>query len=53
MPEYKCEVCNFVCIRPGAYKEHLKSTKHKANMYESSISSPVIADYEMKIQGMI
>ena len=32
MPEYKCELCNFYCQRPGQLKRHIESDRHKANI---------------------
>lgn len=39
MPEYKCDVCKFVCKRPVQLKDHFNTTKHKANMYEQMPTS--------------
>lgn len=46
MPEYKCELCNFYCQRPGQLKRHIESDRHKANIL------PIIENElkEMKIQ---
>tara|TARA_B100000902_G_scaffold399940_1_gene473814 strand:- start:6798 stop:7535 length:738 start_codon:yes stop_codon:yes gene_type:complete len=32
MPEYKCELCDFYCQRPGQLRRHNESDRHKANM---------------------
>ena len=32
MPEYKCELCDFYCQRPGQLKRHNESDRHKANL---------------------
>ena len=46
MPEYKCELCNFYCQRPGQLKRHIESDRHKANIL------PIIENElkEMKMQ---
>jgi ribosomal protein L35 len=31
MEKYNCEVCNFSCIYPAHWKEHLETKKHKNN----------------------
>lgn len=41
MPEYKCELCNFCCKRPSQLKEHFKTQKHKANMFNKEPDSAV------------
>ena len=37
MPEYKCEVCNYVTMIKTQYKRHHNTKKHKKNMEDYGV----------------
>lgn len=40
--KYKCEVCNYKCIYPAHWKQHIDSEKHKNNGKRKTRSDKVL-----------